>query len=155
MKTSILIRDCRAVKGATKAVLAALATYADRNGCNAFPAQATLADAAGYTVRTVQRALRELEDVGLIRRTGGRRSRRGRCVVVWRIVLAVLKHDTLADRPAKPLQKQKARQEKMGREAAFRILAARYGWSKLQEWSEDAIERAISRVSGMPLQHSA
>ena len=147
MKFRILIRRAVHVKGSCRAVLYALESYADRNGTNAFPSQDTLADACGYCVRTVRRALRWLEDHGIIVRTGGRRSRRGRAVIVWKIVAdALSKPDIMAGRPDKHLQKKQARQEKMGREAAFRILAARYGWGTLQKWSEQAIDQALDRI---------
>lgn len=148
MSVTILVRNCRVVKGASKAVLACLSTYADRNGTNAFPSQATLAADTGYCVRTVARSLKLLEDIGLIRRTGGRRSRRGRAVIVWRIVLAALsKHDMGADRPVKQLQKKQARQgKKMGEADAAAILAHQYGWDTLVRWSKPAYDAAIQRI---------
>lgn len=147
MQITILVWNCSVVKGAAKAVLACLASHADHNGCNAFPSQATLMAKTGYSRRTVQRALRLLEDLGIIRRTGGRKSRRGRAVIVWRIFVAALKGVTMAHRPAKQLQKQKARQEKKRCEAdAWAILAAQYGWDTLQKWSDQAISSAIGRI---------
>lgn len=156
MKVWQSIQGAAHVKGANRAILYALATYADRNGTNAFPSQATLADAAGVCARTVRRALRWLEDSGIIRRMGGRKSRRGRAVIVWKIVLATLKPDTGSGRPAKQLQKQKARQEKKrGEGDAWAILASQYGWETLMNWSQPALNRAIERIVGSDPAHHA
>jgi len=148
VKALTIARDCPHVKGACKAVLIALATFADwRTGQNAFPSQAALADAAGVCDRTVRRALVELEDRGLIGRTGGRRSRRGRAVIVWRLILDALKPDTLPGRPVKQTQKQGAgRGKERGEGDAWAILASQYGWDALLSWSQPAIERAIGRI---------
>ena len=154
MKTlAMMVAQAHHVKGAAnRSVLFALSTFADRNGCNAFPSQATLAQAAGVCDRTVRRALAYLEDTGVIRRTGGRRSRRGRAVIVWQILRAALKPDTVAGRPAKPLQKQKGRQGKERGEAdAWAILASQYGWATLQRWSEAATQAALTRIMAHPL----
>lgn len=53
-----------------QAVLAQLALHADADGTNAYPAVGTIADLLHLDRRTVQRALRWLRDVGLIRPTG-------------------------------------------------------------------------------------
>lgn len=88
------------VHGAARAVLYVLANYADRGGSNAFPSQARIADESGFCDRTVRRALVWLEDRGMIRRIGGKRGRgsRGRAVVVWRLILALLKPDIVSGR---------------------------------------------------------
>lgn len=144
------IASAHHVTGARRAVLYALNTFADRNGTNAFPAQSTLAAAAGVCDRTVRRALAWLEAAGIIRRTGGRRSPRGRAVIVWRIVCeALAKPDMGAGRPAKHLQKKEAfRGKKVSEADAWAILAHQYGWDTLQKWSDQAISSAIERISG-------
>ena len=141
-------QDTTNITGAAlRAVLYALAHYADRGGCNAFPSQARIADHAGVHVRTVRRALGKLQELGLIVRTGGVRSRRGRPVAVWRIMLGRLKPDMRSGLSIKPQKKQQARQGKRGGEAAaWAILASQYGWATLQKWSEPAIRAALDRI---------
>lgn len=57
-----------ALRQTPKAVLVALANFADEsNEC--FPGQERLAKMAGVSVRTVSRALKDLEELGLIRRS--------------------------------------------------------------------------------------
>lgn len=51
-----------------KLVLIGLANHADAAGCNAFPAQSTLAAYAGCSDRSARRKLAELEDLGVIER---------------------------------------------------------------------------------------
>ncbi len=136
------------ITGATHAVLYALAHYADRGGGNAFPSQARIADHAGVCVRTVRRALGKLQELGLIVCTGGMRSRRGRPITVWRIMLGRLKPDMVSDLSVKPLKKQPARQGKSAPQAAWDALSAQYGWQTLMSWSSGAIEAALARREG-------
>ena len=56
---------CQSVHGSTKAVLVALASFADHDR-TCWPSVRTLAHRTGYATRTVQRALRELERRGLL-----------------------------------------------------------------------------------------
>lgn len=58
------------VKGSRRMVLLVLAEHADDNGSRAFPSVQTIARKAGLAERTVQYALRSLEDNGLIEREG-------------------------------------------------------------------------------------
>lgn len=122
------------IKGAARAVLYALAQHADQSGANAFPSQARIADEAGCSDRTVRRALAWLEERNIIVRMGGRKSRRGRAVVVWRLMLGFLrsaKPDMVSRRTAKQLTKkalgnaerslflrQKAKQARINRRVA-------------------------------------
>jgi biotin operon repressor len=55
------------VKGPAKAVLVSLADQADSEG-SCFPGQALLAKMTGYSVKTIERSLKRLEDAGLITR---------------------------------------------------------------------------------------
>ncbi|MEV7358177.1 hypothetical protein [Kitasatospora sp. NPDC091276] len=61
-----------------------LATYADADGTNAFPARETLAVLAGCTAESVTRALRVLEGVGMVTKR-----RRPNATAVYRLVLPV------------------------------------------------------------------
>ena len=115
----------------------------------AFPSQARTADHAGVCVRTVQHALGKLQELGLIVCTGGMRSRRGRPVAVWRIVLARLKPDMVSGLRVKPTKKQQARQGKSAPQAAWDALSAQYGWETLMSWSSGAIEDALARREGL------
>lgn len=58
----------RTAEAAHKLVLLTLANHAHRDGTNAYPSAATIAEATQLSVRTVQRYLVALEDDGLIRR---------------------------------------------------------------------------------------
>jgi DNA-binding transcriptional regulator YhcF (GntR family) len=61
-----IIRKSRAASGSVKAVLIAMATYAEDDGTNIFPAMNNLADDAGVGERTAYRAVDELLELGLI-----------------------------------------------------------------------------------------
>jgi hypothetical protein len=67
-----IIRKSRAASGSTKAVLIAMATYAEDDGTNIFPAMNNLADDAGVGERTAYRAVDELLELGLINETGNK-----------------------------------------------------------------------------------
>jgi hypothetical protein len=56
--------------GTSRSVLVALAERADRRGCDAFPSIADISYRTGWDGRTVQRALRRLEEEKLIVRVG-------------------------------------------------------------------------------------
>lgn len=78
------------ITGTPKAVLLALAWYANKNGVG-WPSQQTLADYAGLGVRTVRRALVTLEDRNAIRRRPRSRGAYGRSsdhieLPIWREV---------------------------------------------------------------------
>ncbi len=57
-----------------KYVLLAYADHAGHDGGNIFPAVATVASKTGYTERTVQRATRRLEKIGLLIPDGAAKS---------------------------------------------------------------------------------
>ncbi len=61
-------RKVRVGDGTTKCVLIALATYADANTDRAWPMQETLAWELELTDRTIRKALKRLEDLGLVTR---------------------------------------------------------------------------------------
>ena len=67
-----IIRKSRAASGSAKAVLIAMATYAEDDGTNIFPAMNNLADDAGVGERTAYRAVDELLELGLINETGNK-----------------------------------------------------------------------------------
>jgi hypothetical protein len=67
-----IIRKSRAASGSVKAVLIAMATYAEDDGTNIFPAMNNLADDAGVGERTAYRAVDELLELGLINETGNK-----------------------------------------------------------------------------------
>jgi Helix-turn-helix domain len=75
------IRDADLPARATLVGLA-VATWMNRDG-HAFPSQSTIARACGLSVRTVQKATRELEAKGLldVQRSTGRRSHRYQAIV--------------------------------------------------------------------------
>lgn len=69
-------------------LLLVLANYADREGCDAFPGQATLATETGMTVRGVRNILQQLEELGVIRKgnqaiTAAKNYPFGQRPVVW------------------------------------------------------------------------
>lgn len=68
------VRRHSQAKGATLAVHIVLAEHARSDGTNAHPSVARIAAETRCSRRTVQYALRTLEDAGCIRRTGLRRS---------------------------------------------------------------------------------
>jgi hypothetical protein len=67
-----IIRKSRAASGSAKAILIAMATYAEDDGTDIFPAMNNLADDAGISERTAYRAVDELLELGLINDTGNK-----------------------------------------------------------------------------------
>jgi len=88
------------ITGAARGVLWAIAFHARRDGTWSFPSQARIAVESGVSERHVRRCLIDLEEAGYIQRMGKRRSRRGKPVIVWKVVLSILKGDTMAVRTA-------------------------------------------------------
>ena len=160
-----------AVHGAARAVLYVLAHHADRGGGNSFPSQKTIASEAGCCDRTVRRALSYLEGCSLIVRTGGVRSRRGRHVVVWRVMIGLIKtgHRVLVNsqtlltntkrawhkatvRPVRAVLKRDGAaftDDQRRRQALWNALASRYGWIELERrgvaWCEAQIDASLTR----------
>lgn len=70
-----LVMEAESIRGADRAVLAALAYHADQGTLQAWPSLATLARESGFHVSTTIRALQSLEKRGvitvLVRSTGG------------------------------------------------------------------------------------
>ena len=83
-------RRCQ-LRPPAKAVLKELAWYANDEGENAWPSVRTLAERTGFSRRTVQKILRELEGLGAIQAVGNRlggRHRTTRYRLVWEWVEA-------------------------------------------------------------------
>ncbi len=135
------------ITGAARAVLYALAARADRGGCNIFPSQAQIAADSGVSERHVRRCLDYLEGERVIARMGRRRSRRGRPVVVWRIILGFLKGDMASDRSVQQVKtfvkKAVCRGAPGGEQRALNDLAARVGWDTLMRWDDATIQTAL------------
>lgn len=74
IKAVLAVRQSKAT-GPRRAVLLALATYADEDGNNAFPKWETLARDSGLSRRTVASAIREALKAGEIECTGQRKSK--------------------------------------------------------------------------------
>lgn len=146
-------RDTRLpLSGPQMSVLTCLAECADRFGRNAFPAQATIADRTRWSLRTVQRALAALESMGAIIRTGGVKSRRGRRVVVWRVMLNALRDGTgRVFRARNPLSatwsylgQSVLTDAHRARETAYTKLAEDLGWPALMEMHPVRVEELIA-----------
>lgn len=74
IKAVLAVRQSEAT-GPRRAVLLALATYADEDGNNAFPKWETLARDSGLSRRTIASAIREALKAGEIECTGQRKSK--------------------------------------------------------------------------------
>jgi len=84
------VRDDRTYKGAVKAILYAFATRVDGEGI-AWPSLQRLADEAGVSLNSAKRAVKQLEQDGVLTPTGATMpSRQGSPVPVKRMVLATL-----------------------------------------------------------------
>lgn len=81
------VLGCPELSAAQKTVLIALETFADyRDGTNAHPGDANLAEICGLTTRAVQPAIAKARQLGFIERTGEPNSRAGRAAV-YRLTL--------------------------------------------------------------------
>jgi hypothetical protein len=81
LRAILAVLELSEARLANRLVLIALADYAHDDGTNAFPSVPTLARKARVDDRTVQRALRELEEAGELEQAG--RTRSG--VTIWRL----------------------------------------------------------------------
>jgi hypothetical protein len=81
LRAILAVLELSEARLANRLVLIALADYAHDDGTNAFPSVPTIARKARVDERTVQRALRELEEAGDLEPTGKTRSG----VTIWRL----------------------------------------------------------------------
>lgn len=79
LRAILAVLELSEARLAHRLVMVALADYAHDDGTNAFPSVPTIARKARVDERTVQRALRELEEAGELRATGKTRSG----VAIW------------------------------------------------------------------------
>lgn len=82
-----ILRDpsaARGAKGIDRLVLAVFASYAKDNGRGAWPSWATVAEAAGVSVRTVSRSVQALKECGALVPTGSRKVA-GKSIPVYRV----------------------------------------------------------------------
>lgn len=69
-QASEAVRVCSKLTQSEKSVAYALATFADERGEGARPSKSTLAEGGGVSIDTVKRALRHMEDLGEVKKTG-------------------------------------------------------------------------------------
>lgn len=84
-------------RGAARLVLVVLAQYAERDGSSAHPGIDTIVGQAQCSERSVQYALRALEDAGCIRLTG----RRPSGTAVWQVLTTDAAAAAVIPRPAR------------------------------------------------------